>query len=449
MEDVQRARQAADAGGGTRTMEYRRQTKAGEWKWIRSTGKIVERDAAGRAVRMTGTHADITERKKLETRLLHSQRLESVGTLAANKVAHDLNNILTPMLMVGTVLREKLTDPADRALFDQIEAGARRGAAIVRQLLTFSRDLPQARTAVDLGQLMTEMMDIMRGTFPREIELVARVPEGLWPVTADPIQLHQVLMNLCINARDAMPAGGTLVLAAENLPAHGELAPAAAAGAGRAVRLTVSDTGRGIPPEIKGRIFDPFFTTKEVGQGTGLGLSTVHGIVQSHGGTVTVESELNRGSSFHVILPASATAPAAPAAPVPVTPPVRRRPLIVVIDDEPSVLALTARILAQAGCEVFAASGGEAALEFFATRAGAVDLVLTDIMMPGMDGLKLVPLLRQAAPQLKVIGVSGLDHSQRQAEMAAMGFAEVLRKPYDAPTLLAAVHRHLPAAPTL
>jgi len=171
--------------------------------------------------------------------------------------------------------------------------------------------------------------------------------------------------------------------------------------------------------------------------------------VQSHGGTVTVESELNRGTRFHVILPASATAPETPAVPAPPPQPVRRRPLVVVIDDEPGVLAVTVRILSQAGCDVFPANGSDQAREFFASRAGAVDLVLTDLMMPGMDGLKLVPLLRQAAPQLKVIGVSGLDYSQRQAEMEALGFAEVLRKPYDTPTLLAAVHRHLPAAHTL
>ena len=435
--------QACVVHGGTHLMEYRRRTKTGEWKWIRSTGKIVERDAAGRAVRMTGTHADITERKKLEAQLLHSQRLESVGTLAGG-VAHDLNNVLTPLMMVCSVLREKLADPADRALMTQMEIGAKRGAAIVRQLLTFSRDLPPARSAVDLARQIEEMRDIMRGTFPREIKLVVRLSEKLWPVTADPIQLHQVLMNLCINARDAMPAGGTLVLEAENIPLPaGELPVEADGRDGRSVKITVSDTGLGIPPENIGRIFDPFFTTKGVGKGTGLGLSTVHGIVKSHGGSITVASEPRGGTSFQVLWPASATAPAPaiPAIEVPRRGPAR--PVVLVIDDEPFVLAMTKRLLEQDGCEVVAVGGGADALTRIGELAGTVQLVFTDMMMPDMDGLTLVPLLRQVCPRLKVIGASGLDFESRKTELTALGFVEMLRKPYDAATLVSAVRRHL------
>lgn len=432
--------QACIASGGIHTMEYRRATVGGGWKWIRSTGKIVERDAAGRAVRMTGTHTDITDRKQLEAQLLHSQRLEAVGTLAGG-VAHDLNNILTPMLMVGGVLRDKLADPADRALVEQLEAGARRGAGIVKQLLTFSRDLAPSRAVVDVAPVVEEMVEVMRRTFPREIELKVELAAGLWPVVADPIQLHQVLLNLCINARDAMGAGGRLTVTAEN-----GVPPAAKPGGRGEVILAVSDTGHGIAPENLQRIFDPFFTTKGVGKGTGLGLSTVHGIVKSHGGRVTVESEPGRGTTFRIVLPASdgAVMPATVVAKGATAVGQTERPLVLLVDDEATVLEMTARVLRRDGFEVVVAAGGEEALARLRAADGRVQLVITDMMMPGMDGVALVPRLLALQPLLKVVGVSGLDFATRQAEMATLGLVEVLQKPYEVVALLAAVHRHLP-----
>ena len=445
VELVKREFQACVVQGGTRTMEYRRRMPNGSWKWIRSTGNIVERDADGKALRMAGTHSDITERKKMEAQLLHSQRMESVVTLAAG-VAHDLNNILTPMLMAGTVLKDKLADPVDQALMTQIESGAKRGAAIVRQLLAFSRDLPQTRVSVDVAREIGEMMDVMRGTFPREIKVVAQLPEGLWPVTADPIQLHQVIMNLCINARDAMPNGGTLTLAAENLPASNpEKLRSGGSTSDRSVRITVSDTGHGIAPENLGRIFDPFFTTKGVGKGTGLGLSTVHGIIKSHGGSIMVTSELNRGARFHAVLPASATAPLALVAAAEIKPEPPRKSTVLVVDDEELVLSVTTRILERNGYVVSAASGGAEALRCLQELGGSVDLVITDMMMPDMDGPALVAKLKEGRPRLKIIGVSGLDFDLRKEEMRAQGFSEILRKPYDVATLVAAVRKQLSA----
>ncbi|HEY4248685.1 MAG TPA: PAS domain S-box protein [Lacunisphaera sp.] len=443
VELVKKEFQACVVQGGTRTMEYRRRMPNGDWKWIRSTGNIVERDADGKALRMAGTHSDITDRKKLETQLLHSQRMESVGTLAGG-LAHDLNNILTPMLMAGTVLKDKLADPVDQALMTQIESGAKRGAAIVRQLLAFSRDLPQTRVSVDVARQIGEMMDVMRGTFPREIKVVAQLPGDLWPVTADPIQLHQVIMNLCINARDAMPNGGTLTLAAENLPfsTPGKL-HASGANPDRSVRITVSDTGHGIAPENLGRIFDPFFTTKGVGKGTGLGLSTVHGIIKSHGGSIMVTSELNCGTSFHAVLPASSTVPLPPLVAVETEPEPPKKSTVLVVDDEELVLSVTTRILERNGYAVIAASGGAEALRRVNELGGSVDLVITDMMMPDMDGPALVAKLREGRLQLKIIGVSGLDFDLRKEEMRAQGFSEILRKPYDVATLVAAVRKQL------
>ena len=309
--------QACVAGGGVRAMEYRRRTTTGEWKWIRSIGKIVEFDPAGKPVRMAGTHTDVTERKELEARLQHSHRLEAVGTLAAG-VAHDLNNILTPMLMASGVLEGKLQDPRDRELMALLEDGAKRGATIVRQLLTFSRDMAERRVEVDLGALVHEVTEGMRGQFSPAIEVQVILPEQLWRVPADPVQLRQAIQNLCHNARDAMPGGGRLTVRAENT----EMGPEGATSnpwlkSGRAVRLVVADTGRGIPPQILNRIFDPFFSTKEMGNGAGLGLSTVYGIVKSHSGTITVDSELQYGTTFTVVLPATAAPDVAPAGSLP------------------------------------------------------------------------------------------------------------------------------------
>jgi len=303
-ERASREYQACVAAGDTRTLEYRRRTKSGEWKWIRSVGKIVEFDARGRPLRMAGTHTDITEHKELEKKLLHSQRLESVGTLAAG-VAHDLNNILTPMLMASSVLGDKLPDAKDQELMSLIEGGAKRGATIVRQLLAFSRDLAQSRVRVDVAQLIRETRALMHSTFPPDITLKVELPADLRSVAADPTQLHQVLMNLCLNARDAMPHGGTLTLRAENLRRRKSDVMAGAGNEGEAwIEIQVADTGGGIPPEIIGRIFDPFYSTKEAGKGTGLGLSTVYGIVKGHGGTIAVESQPPHGTTFRITLPA-------------------------------------------------------------------------------------------------------------------------------------------------
>jgi hypothetical protein len=304
-ESVGKAFKECCASGETRTLEYRRKTQQGDWKWLRSIGKIVEWSPDGKPLRMMGTHSDITERKELESRLVHTKRLESVATLASG-VAHDLNNILTPILMSVEIFGDKLSDPKDREMMAGLERGARRGARIVRQLLVFSRSVSPVRVLVDSAELIHDAAQAVRANFPPNIQVIEYSSSGIWPVTADHGQLRQALDYLCANAREAMPEGGTLTLAVENTKLT-QLTSAVNpwVKGGAFVVITVTDTGRGIAPEILGRIFDPFFSTKEVGKGAGLGLSTVHGIVTGHGGNVTVESEPGHGATFRVFLPAN------------------------------------------------------------------------------------------------------------------------------------------------
>ncbi|MBI5771425.1 MAG: PAS domain-containing protein [Verrucomicrobia bacterium] len=303
---VQRAFQECLAGEAAGTMEYRRQDSRGGWRWIRSIGRVIERDAGGRAIRMIGTHTDVTGRRELEATAQQGARLQAVATLA-NGVAHDLNNILAPMLLAGGLLRGRLADPADRELMTGLENGARRGAAIVKQLMTFSRQMVPRPGPMDLAALVAESVRALREAWPPEFRVQDRVETGLWPVNADRVQLRQVIANLAANAREAMPTGGTLTIGAANVEiGEHDAIRSVAGGCGRFVMLTVGDTGRGIAAEDLGRIFDPFFTTKEIGQGSGLGLAVVHGIVKGHGGAITVQSEPGRGATLRVLLPAAA-----------------------------------------------------------------------------------------------------------------------------------------------
>ncbi len=430
--------------GQTRSFEYRRRAHDGSWKWIRSVGRIVDRDPSGRALRMIGMHADITDRKELEAQLLHSQRLEAVGTLASG-VAHDLNNILTPMLMGAGLLRDRLADPEDRELMGMIENCGRRGAAIVKQLLAFSRAVTPERRPIRPLDLMKEVAQLVRSTFPKEITLVEQVGECGGEVEADSTQLHQVLVNLAVNARDAMPEGGTLTLGMECCALS---APGAAHESGPPesfLLLRVADTGHGIPPEIRDRIFDPFFTTKGPGKGTGLGLATVHGIVAAHRGFIRFESAPGVGTEFRIYIPmAAGDGPAA----------VEQRQAgraleqrdgrpcrtILVVDDEPAVLRMVQRILEREGFDVLAAANGAEALQLMRERSADIALVIVDFMMPEMDGPALVPRLRAIAPLIRIIGVSGLDQRDRAA---ALGLDDVLGKPFDGSTLVPRVHRVL------
>jgi PAS domain S-box-containing protein len=431
---------------GTYDETYRIVRPDGKIRWVRDQAYPI-RDRHGEVRRIVGVAEDITERKDLERQFLRAQRLEAIGTLASG-IAHDMNNILAPMLMIPPLLRERVVDPADRALLEILEQGAQRGAGVVKQLLTFSRGVQGERGPVQVKHLLKEMADIMRETFPRDIVVTCRTAPELLPVTVDPTQLHQVLMNLCVNARDAMPQGGELSLEARNVTLDGnagQIHPAALPGP--YVVMVVSDTGQGIAPEIVERIFDPFFTTKDLGKGTGLGLSTVLGIVKGHGGFIIVESEPGHGAAFRVYLPAAAPTGVAGGSSPSRAPAVRGQgELVLVVDDESSVREALRQVLEKHGYRVVAAGDGRDALAAFAQHREAVRVVLTDVMMPTMNGAALARRLRELSPQVRIIVTTGLVDAETQRELADLGITELVRKPFDVREVLEVLRREVAAA---
>jgi two-component system, cell cycle sensor histidine kinase and response regulator CckA len=386
---------------------------------------------------------EISVRKKLEAQLLRTQRLESVGRLA-NGIAHDLNNILAPMLIATPMLRNAVRDSPSSKIVDIIDSSAKRGAAIIRQLLTFSRGVEGRRAPLQLKALVREMELIMAETFPKNIRVQVATPADTWLVTSDPTQLHQVMMNLCVNARDAMPRGGTLTLGLENItldPASAATLPGAQPG--RYVTLSVTDTGTGIAPEHLDKIYDPFFTTKEIGRGTGLGLSTVLGIAKSHQGFIHVESELGQGTRFQVFLPACTVADEAP---VPVAQdalPPGQGELVLVVDDEENVRQMMCQILDAFGYHVIDFNDATAALDWYKLHGQEAAAVITDMMMPGMDGAVFLRELRRLNPQVRVIAASGNQQESPAADDVAAEVKAILTKPFTVEMLLQALQRVL------
>lgn len=385
------------------------------------------------------------ERRVLQEQFLRVQRMEAIGTLASG-LAHDLNNILAPMLMAAGLLKMKLTAPGDQKIVAMIESGAQRGTGIIRQLLTFGRGLEGARTSVQIRHLIKDITHIVQETFPRNIEFEYSAPATLWPVQADFTQLHQVLLNLSVNARDAMPQGGRLNLAAENVRLEeGSAALASTAVPGPYVRLTLTDTGEGIPPAIINRIFDPFFTTKPVGKGTGLGLSSVLSIVKNHDGFLKVASEPGKGTTFDIYLPAM-DAPAAAADETTADQlPRGRGQLVLLVDDEPAMQDATREMLELHGYRIVTAANGEAAVKRFLEHRGAVRLVVTDVEMPVMGGIELIRSLRIVDKGLQFVVLSGSITEERLAELKELGIECVLGKPCEAGQLLRALHQSLNA----
>jgi len=385
---------------------YRFQRADGSYAHVQDRGQIV-RDASGTAVRMIGGISDVTERRQLEQQLLRAQRLESLGTLAGG-IAHDLNNTLQPILMTVDLLRAASSSAETLEDVAMIEACAQRGANMVKQLLAFARGGDVQRTPLALDVIAAELANILRDTFPKNIALTVDVAPDLSRVHANATQIHQLVLNLCVNARDAMPEGGTLNVSLRNarvdtIPPHAFGDPRL----GDHVAIAVTDTGTGIPAEQLEQVFDPFFTTKEPGKGTGLGLSTAHAIARGHGGFVTVASTPGCGSTFRVYLPALAAAPDAPE--VPAGPAERSADgaTVLVIDDEEHVRKAVKRMLERNGYRVVLAASGDEAIEMFRAIHAQIDVVLVDLAMPGMDGSATIVGLSAIDPGVHIIGASG------------------------------------------
>jgi two-component system cell cycle sensor histidine kinase/response regulator CckA len=397
------------------------------------------RDPSGAPHSILSIDTDITERRKIEHQFLRAQRMESIGTLAGG-IAHDLNNSLSPIIISLELLAAKFTDPESAELLEIIGTSARRGSDMVRQVLAFARGVEGERQELQVRHLVQDVEKIANDTFLKGIEVRTNLPNDLWTVLGDATQLHQVLLNLCVNARDAMPNGGKLFIGAENLILDAHYAGLnREAHPGNYIVLQVEDSGTGMSPEIIEKIFDPFVTTKEVGKGTGLGLSTSTAIVKSHGGFVRVYSEPGKGTTFKVYLPANADHLSADPVGRVVELPRGHGELILVVDDEPSVRLVTQQTLEAFGYRVLLAADGAEAVATYATRGAEIAVTLTDMRMPVMDGPATIQVLRKLNPKLPIIAASGLSAHDYAAKLASLGVQHFLPKPYTAETLLKAL----------
>ncbi len=415
--------------------ELQQVTKGGREIIVQSRWAL-ERDDRGEPKSILVIDTDITEKKKLEEQFLRAQRMESIGTLAGG-IAHDLNNVLTPILLSINVLRKKLSDDHSQKIIQLLDSSARRGASMVKQVLTFARGVGGERGVLQPKHLVREMETIAGETFPKSIKITTRVVKNLWTIVGDSTQIHQVLLNLCVNARDAMPAGGELTLNAENVTLdenasqmHPDAKP------GPYVLISAGDTGVGIAPEIMDRIFDPFFTTKEQGKGTGLGLSTTLGIVKGHDGFLLVQSDVGKGTIFKVYFPAVEAAEAQQTARAIMELPRAHGESILVIDDELTVREITKTTLETFGYRVFTATNGKDALALFTLNKDAVKAVVCDMMMPTMDGPATIRALQEIRPDVAIVAVTGLMDEQRMAFTGGIGRVTILQKPYSTEKLL-------------
>ena len=376
-------------------------------------------------------NTDITDKKNIEQQFLRAQRLESVGTLSSG-LLHDLNNVLTPIILAVPFMKEKLTDAASQDILRTLESSAKRGEGVVKQLMSFVRGIKGDRVMLQLKLLVFELLHFVAETFPPIIKVVKRCPRGIWYVVGDSTQLYQVLMNLSINARDAMPNGGTLTIELQNITlGEQEVGLHLGAAPGKYVILNVKDTGTGIPLEIVNRIFDPFFTTKEPGKGTGLGLSSALSIVKSHGGFIDVISEVGKGTEFKVFLPANEEESEVVVAHDDAIP-MGHGETILVVDDEKTLQDLLRPTLEKKNFKVLTAYDGIEAINMYKENQDTIDVVLLDMLMPRLSGLSAIPELRQINPNIKIIGMTGSMLENLSSEMSAvMRELPFLQKPFN------------------
>ena len=416
---------------------WRRPDGTPAWTEQRAVGI---RDGAGVLTAVEGILRDVTdnvlaqqERDRIERQLRQTERLESLGKLAGG-VAHDFNNLLAAITGYADLVREVLPEGQPQKDLDGIVHAARSGAALTRQLLIFSRLQPSQPETLDLNGIIADTEQLLRRTIGDDIELIVRAADGLPPITMDRSKLEQIVLNLVVNARAAMPEGGQLIIATELARAEPDSATAAV------VRLTVTDTGTGMPPEVAAHAFDPFFTTKPQGHGTGLGLATVYGIVNEAGGLITLTTEEGRGTTFQIDLPpGSAQARRPGAAPAAAKEAPGQGETILVVEDEPAVREITRRILTRSAYHVLEAANPAEALELLARPETQLDAILTDAIMPGMSGLQLIAHARSARPGLPALLMSGYSATSLPGGQTLPPGTPLIHKPFTAPVLL----RHL------
>lgn len=421
--------------------------KADEWKseWQQTTRRaepiIVEsrwtlvRNEKGVPDYYLVTNTDITEQKRAEEHLFRAQRMESIGTLAGG-IAHDLNNILSPIIMGIDMMQLNQVDEETGRWLAIMKENAERGADLVKQVLTFARGMDGERISVQLKHIVKDLVGVLKETLPKSIAVKYDVETELWTISADPTQIHQVLMNVCINARDAMPSGGTLTIKAKNVSIDENYARMNIdAEPGNYARLTVADTGTGMTRDVLQWIFDPFFTTKEIGKGTGLGLATTLTIVKSHGGFINVYSEPSKGTRFSIYLPSAEAGKEMEIEPKNVLPRGHGE-LVLVADDEINIRSVTEATLTKFGYRTITAIDGTDALAVYSQQKKKIAAVLTDMAMPYMGGTALIRALRKIDPKIKIIAMSGLMSEGQTAELTNLNVNAVLSKPFTAETLL-------------
>ncbi|MDB6034743.1 MAG: hybrid sensor histidine kinase/response regulator, partial [Verrucomicrobiales bacterium] len=428
---------AATVSQGEWNGELQQQNRADERIIVASRWTLI-RDDAGQPHALLIINSDITEKKQLEEQFLRTQRMETIGSLAGG-MAHDLNNALSPIMMGVQLLRRRSEDEESLRLLGLMESSTYRGAEMVRQILLFARGKDGDMQRLSIAPLVAEIEKIARETFPKSITVESYLPADIWPVRGNPTQLHQVLLNLCVNARDAMPQGGRLTLAADNTELSAQEAAALPEVApGAFVSLMVSDTGTGIPAEIVAKIFQPFFTTKGEGKGTGLGLATVQRIVKNLGGFVRLESVPGQGTTFEILLPRAAeTEPVATLAAIEKLPRGNSE-WILVADDEQAIREVLGEGLAAYGYKVLLAANGQEALDMF-RKNPAIALFITDSEMPVMDGARAVAGLRELRPDLPVIRMAAEDPEASGTSQNVI----LLKKPFSIEQILVAIAQRL------
>lgn len=415
--------------------EYRIMRPDGSIRWIRDR-RFPIKDLTGIPYRVVGIAEDITNRKLTEAALRRTERLESLGILASG-IAHDLNNVLTPIIGIAQLLPLQVPnlDEQARRLLQILNESAYRGTDLVKQILSFTSGIESNPTNTQVSHLLWEIQKIIQQVFPKNIELFTDLPQDLKLIAADATLLHQVFMNLCVNARDAMPNGGQLSIVAENVAIDENYARMdMEAQVGSYVMVEIADTGMGMQPEILDRIFDPFFTTKEIGKGTGLGLATAIGIVKSHHGFINVYSEVGKGSQFKVYLPATDASETETV--IDVEPQMGEGELILVVDDEVPVQEITQATLEAHGYKAMTANDGIEAIAFYAEHKQEIKVILLDMMMPSLDSVTTIRTLRKLNPQVQIVTMSGLATNDSVTKTMNEGVQAFLAKPFTAPELL-------------